>query len=1096
MSSPNEKTTEKQPVDRKPISEIKDVGKGLEQCYDNLSFMAKKTGEAPENTRSNPADRVKRFREEANWVRGDYKDDVLRSNFYKQSAILFIHCVLSPLYGKNIYLKSDSFESLINQDTELKGRSYFLKKMQESLYDDSGLKINKNNLIRIYYNKKLIGLFSSSGPIPAISCPFLQEDSEEAFLKHLKIDDTSITKSLLKSLNDQEKQLVKFYLDEYGERGLIGDGLLDEMRKDLDDLKVGVSDTIVRNFRIDSSIPFSFPILREESEDQNIDILSDRLIVLPIYDANTEVGYSFVDTLKTLKFSTGEETRQLWYACIPPLTQNAIEMINDETFKLTSMSIDINKSNIGSVVSSLFVECEAELDGAKFYYSRRYSGEKLQFIDHFPVLYLYGIAPKFGFLARRNLEVVGGKPSPLENEKKMDVGKISDVELVDLEFENIDETYKYCLYVGEIPEWVGVRISGDWWGALPLRAGYVKDENWENDPPFVHKEFPKNSKMVVALDIGSSRSIALFKSGNDKCDSILMEKDQLLAVPIMPPVVNENEVEGEAFRRVRFQPVNSYAKREGKKPLSITSIGKKDESQTLLYKSGKFYFLDASLVNEVEGDPLISDIKSHIKDKKDIDSKKAMVILVQGLLSLIIERAIRAASSEIDIYTAYLTEQYGEMRNIWKEAIRGFEDIINKAEIKTVSHDNKKMEIFSNKNGKIDINVIPYLPESLAIANRLCVDKFEAGSGAAIIDIGDYSTDIAIFKNPDGDFDHVELLNNLSIYFGGRVIFLQAIWDYLKASLKHGGLDGVKDRLRDSFGLTISSKSNSSNRKISTEKKENDEVSYDGIFTKLIDEIEKNKSQELVSNNFRNAIFCIIDRLVDESNNFRNEKLKDLIDLGYLAEMLILKHCINEIKGRAIFNVYLFGGGSFCFENQKAGDNDGGFDWKEVLGGRDCKIHNKHSSVDMVASGLFYPIDKRIAVTADKEEAIAVNNDNNKKKNKKFPTSDKELKAAYRDFLESAKKLKKYWSFAQRANEDGSKNFLGVKLDENGEFVRDKDGRVQAESAKYIENVDASLRFASTCMPDGGDAEVFKILFAYRLAYLNLVQEYEEYGND
>ena len=99
---------------------------------------------------------------------------------YKESAILFIHCVLSSVYGKNIFFKPYSFESL-----KLKGKEgfpYFLEKLQEALYAEGGLKLDNKNLICIYYGDKLIGLFSSSGLIPSVDCPFLKMP----FLNNLK----------------------------------------------------------------------------------------------------------------------------------------------------------------------------------------------------------------------------------------------------------------------------------------------------------------------------------------------------------------------------------------------------------------------------------------------------------------------------------------------------------------------------------------------------------------------------------------------------------------------------------------------------------------------------------------------------------------------------------------------------------------------------------------------------------------------------------------------------------------------------------------------------------------------------------------------
>ena len=115
MSSQNEKKIDRD-ANAGPFKTTEIVKTGLEQCYKRLDDIARKSGDAPENTRSNPADRIKRFRENSNWKKEEDKDSVLSSKFYKESAILLFHCVLSPLYGKNVYLTSDSFESLIEKD--------------------------------------------------------------------------------------------------------------------------------------------------------------------------------------------------------------------------------------------------------------------------------------------------------------------------------------------------------------------------------------------------------------------------------------------------------------------------------------------------------------------------------------------------------------------------------------------------------------------------------------------------------------------------------------------------------------------------------------------------------------------------------------------------------------------------------------------------------------------------------------------------------------------------------------------------------------------------------------------------------------------
>ncbi|MGP1520484.1 MAG: hypothetical protein ACTTIZ_03110 [Treponema sp.] len=1088
MPLPNEKKTDTKPS-IELVTERKSVKDGLGKCYDDLDNMAKKTPNIPENTRSNPADRVKRFREEINYKDEDSKKAVLTSEMFKQSAILLVHCVLSPLYGKNISLKYNGFGFLKGQNKELEGRLYFLNKMQEALYDGNGLKIDDNSLIRIYNDEKLIGLFSSSGPIPSIDCRLLNKDYDEMFLKHLKTNGDDVIASLVKSLKEQEKELLSFYLRQY--KDFIGNCcLFIELQEKLKEFEP--SSKIERNFKVDSSKRFSFPTLKEDSKDNNMDILFDRLIILPIGNRPENIGeedykpkgfgYSLKKELGTLSFNLDT----LYYACIPPLKRNVVEWINNERFKLTSISIDKNKSEIGCDVKSLFIECNAELDGIEFYYSRNYIGEKLQFIDNFPALDLYGIAPKFGFLARRDIEGSDVQISPLENKKKMSIGEISNVRIEDTEFESIDETYKYSLHIGNIPEWAGIEISGDWCGALPLRAGSIKDEtdiDWKNRPPFIHKRFPDDGKMQVAIDIGSSRSIVLFKKdgiNQDKFDSKLMEQGLELAIPITESLYCSEDLENVPFKRDFFEPSKVFHSIEGKNKLSIVFTNKKDKNQ--LYKAGKLFFLDANIVQKIGDRVLFSDIKSKIKlktreadnNKSNVEdeasnAKKAMLILIQGLLSLIIEKSIRYGCSKIDIRTAYLREHYSGMKEIWHDAITCFKDVIRTAKIKTVSHNDKDSDVVSGGLGGLDIVVTPYLPESLAIANALCVEGFRAIFGAAIVDIGDYSTDIAILKNSNDDSANVELLGNLSIYFGGRVIFLQTIWDYLKTLIKHGSVDKAKNKIGSIFGSCITD---------------------DGILKKLENALKENFLNEKVPNNVRDILLCMIPSIASRENDFQDMKLRDLIYLGYLAQILILKHCIEGIEKDGVFNIYLFGGGSFCFKGQKVGNSDG-FNWQKVLEGRNCQIFNRHLNVDMLAAGLFIDINEKFKDAANKKEDDAIKYKGSQATDRKFPGKE-ELEDAYRDFLENARKLKSNWSFSGYIYKDGTKDFAGAKLDKNDEFIRNKDGKVKIEP---IDNIDIALEFAGDCMPGDWDVEIVKILFAYRMTYLSVINQYEKYGD-
>ena len=1084
----------------------------MEQCYKRLDGIAKKTGDAPENTRSNPADRIKRFRENANWKEGEYEDSVLGSKFYKESAILLLHCVLSPLYGKNVYLTSDSFESLIEKNEIPEGGKYFLKKAREALCEKEekdGLLIDKEKFIRIYYNDEMIGVFSSSGPIPSIECPFLNFNSEDMFLKkkfkNLDIEALKGTETLLNCLDDNEKKLIKLYLDRNKEK--IGNcGLFKKLTENLKNVD---SEIISSSFEMDSSIPFSFPLITGTGKvvnkygkktTHNSQILADRLVIVPLFGEQSSFGYS----IEALKFSlimkndetNDDETR--WYACIPPLTSDAIKLFNDDKLEFTSISIKgierDDKIEGKPIITSLSIECVTTLKNAKSVDIFTYTEEKITYIDKFPILYLYGIAPKFGWIARRDVKYDFDFPSPLKNKKIENVGNVRDITLEGLTFENSDEKYNYSIYKGKIDEWVAIKNGGNYYGALPLRAGRFDEKECENVPAFVHKKFPEDRVMQVSVDIGSSRSIVLFTddpSNVENCKSILIENEQELAISIMDSL-DGNSTQDSNFERERFQFNKAICNVEGKNPLSVILINRetKKNEEISLYKHGKLFFWNPNEITKFNYEGAVVKIKSSlsIKDKenktKSNKANKAMSIVIQGLLSLIIDRSMRAKCSTIEIRTAYLTEYYETMVDIWKKALENFKDIIRQATIIN-TQENKLCDAVIDGNGNLYITVVPYLPESLAIANKLCRASFQANSGAAIVDIGDYSTDVAIFKTLKGDPTNIELNKNFSIYFGGSEIFLQTIWDYLRKTFVPGQ-EELKTRLENIFNIG----------KFGDDNQKGIDKSILNILEKELKTHREEEKNVEISNDVKSCLLHIIHRL---NPSGKDKLLQDLIDLAYLAIMLILKQSISEIGGEGSFDIYLFGGGSFQFKKQMLNEKDGGFDWKGVLN-RECGVFNRSSSNDVLAKGLLLDINGKIGKTVKEIENNV--NGNDKIPELKFSNDKKELKEAYSKFIERAKELKKDWSFVRKIENSENFTFLDAEIDENGELIKNNEKLHINES--YTKNYGDALEFAIKCMPKKGESEifsqVFRIIFAYKLAYLSVLNDENvmeiKYGSD
>ena len=91
----------------------------------------------PENTRANPADRIKRYREGISWEHApDSRRDVLSSEMFKKSASLFIHCVLSPVYGEPVSM--EIYNVIEMRDRRFPGREFFVSEIVKTLYGDGG----------------------------------------------------------------------------------------------------------------------------------------------------------------------------------------------------------------------------------------------------------------------------------------------------------------------------------------------------------------------------------------------------------------------------------------------------------------------------------------------------------------------------------------------------------------------------------------------------------------------------------------------------------------------------------------------------------------------------------------------------------------------------------------------------------------------------------------------------------------------------------------------------------------------------------------------------------------------------------------------
>lgn len=1016
-----------------PIGKLdSNTADGLRTCYQKTERFAKaKAGESPENTRSNPADRIKSFRESIAWGKfADREMEVLKSPFFKKSAVLFIHCILSPVYGDTITIESFSFQDL-NKEKKYLGRTHFLEEVQKALYgaedENAGMKMNRNEILYIYHHqkhgKKLIGLMSAAGPIPAMDYDFSFKD--------LTIDNTAGTKTLVDALTDQDKQILKFWFD--ANRSYVEDcDLYRDIRSHLENIVAPdqIRDELHIN-RFASGFP-QFPY-RENYEEE---ILSNTSItVAPLYGEAAKFGYN----LPSLKIEIGRTP----YACIPPLTEKALERTKEEKFKI--QTITVSDTIVDNKLDSLRVDCEIITGkGFKSFASRTYTREQIWYVKKFPALAIYGPSPQFGWIARRDIAPTEAVDSPLAGGYDVMIDGLSDIEFEQLTFEPVEEKVEenYSVYCGAIPQWTGVKGNGNWLGAVPLCVDpdNAMQSDWKKAPLFVHRTLPSSQKMKVAVDIGSSRSVVLFWEDlmdESKIEYTLVEDEQILKIDVTSPIdQNSHQTRETVFSDTLFQPNIQYKEVKGKTPLAIIPTSKFYDTDVLLYRSGKLLLLDTKSVSSTGGRDFISDIKAHMRE--DNQKKQAMKVLVQGVLTMIIERALHLGCSDIDIRTAYLTEQHNMMREIWDEAKNQLERRMPQV--------------------KVSINVDICLPESLAIANRISRKGFRTGSGAALVDIGDFSTDIALFKNTSQNGSDAELLKNFSIHFAGNKILLHAIWDYLHFS-ERSRPESIFEKQADD------------------DRYEYTKIVYDTISKAL----EAQGTGDEAPNEVRSNILCLMNRL---QKGKIPEKLQNLFDLGYLVEVGILKRLITDIpEGNGTFNIHLFGGGSSHFRAQKDG-----FNWSEVLG-RPCETYDESTDGNILALGLLWgvgdEVHENIRAAAKKEKEKAVNYEKIIKKTTPLAEPDEAaLKQSCVEFFAAAKGLKTSWYFKDR---DG--NNINTRWVFN---VREQEGKQPnyepLDAGLWTKYHDIALKFAREGMTD--DVEIFKLLFAYKMAYSGIVEFY------
>jgi len=1064
-----------------------DTNDGMETCYQRTCEYAKNTEKdgkkdsslPPANIRSNSADRIKCYRKGISWVKEEDKIQVMSSDMFKQSAILLIQCVLASVYGEPVELTTYRVDNLKGGDT-YPGRKFFLEDIVEALYgkegEKPGVEMDRNKIICIRHGQDMIGLLSSTGPIPVadeekhFSIPDLEIGKIED-LKHISLE------AIIEKLKPQKLQILRYWLETNIDKGnechLYKEiyGLLGEKKIKVDQ---GIAETLEIE-KLEGTNLYQFPQLRIYREKK----LNDIIALTPIRDEKTPFGYDMgalnkdnVEFAKALRIKLGN----FIYAFIPPLTEEAVEFSEKDDFVIRSIIYEQQDIDKNQKVVSVVIRCCMTVKNLEISVTKTYTGGQMRYIKTFPSLSVYGPAPKSGWIVRRDVIPAdqGEHAFPLVNEA--DGINIKDINFDNINLVNTEDDYQ--IHHGAIPVWLGVSADGvGGLGALPVR---VVDERLQKDwnkqqPVFIHKEVP-NGTITVAVDIGSSRSVVLFNHGSlkDEDFDIMIENEQALMIPLTISPDTTGTVKDAKFAVFFFQPTMQRKQIRGKTQVGVLTSDnleeideKMDENAVMLYKSGKLMLMDPESISEDRiGRKIVSEIKS-----EGAKRQKAMDLLIQGILAMIVDRSMHLECSKINIRLAYLAETYTNMKRAWDKAKTKFKKI--------------------NPECKIDFHL--YLPESLAIANRIKNENgFTAGSGAALVDIGDYSTDVALFVNDDdADGVHVKYVANTSVLFAGKHILVEPIWDYLYSIATNDGAykevfkidkEVIEKRLKIKMKESLD-KAKNEGEKIRILNAAIDAdiadkmIKLQTVGDKLDGEIKNQRAKNsTMTEDGRSCLLYLMDILNKEK---LPEELDNLFDIGYLTEVVILKHLIDSIpKGHGDFNVHLFGGGSSFIKSNmdKNSDKEGVFNWNAVLG-RDCATHNISDKSNKLAFGLLDDVADELKQAKEKaeEEALKGGKENqNESTATNTKIDDGDFRKGYIDFVKDALHLKQPgWYF--HTKKDGTYkepdrvfNVVNDGIDNEGLWT------------KYYND---AKDFAKKKVGSSKNTEIIKTLFAYKMAY-------------
>jgi hypothetical protein len=408
-----------------------------------------------------------------------------------------------------------------------------------------------------------------------------------------------------------------------------------------------------------------------------------------------------------------------------------------------------------------------------------------------------------------------------------------------------------------------------------------------------------------------------------------------------------------------------------------------------------------------------------------------MDLLAQGMMTLIVDKAMHEECSSIEIRLSYLKERYSALKNAWTRARDKLE---------------ARFPALKDK-----ITIVMRLPESLAIANCLKTGgTFSPTSGAALVDIGDFTTDIALYVRDANAGNAVKLKDNVSVLFAGRQILLQPIWDYLRFS---------RAKLETLF----------------TPAGEDDKKAMARLEAACAAAGATLSQAQKMPEDVRRDLLCLMGELKADKIP---TALRNLFDICYLTEAVILKRLLHGLLSETSGNleINLFGGGSSLIPTGDA------FNWDAVLR-RQCKVDNRSKESNKLAEGLLFDIDSELLKAASDAEKEAQNyeRDDSAVNGPVKPTND-ELRRGYIRFLKNAQALKRWEVMDANDVRVNTGRLFNVKKPSG-----DRDGEIDDDSlwaSAYNDAIDFALKGGIT------NKEVIIALFSYKMAYSSAVAFY------